>query len=97
MTETDLVLRSVLTTLALAALFLSASFFGAIWPERGWPTRVVCIGLAGVLVYAFVGQIKAFNLAIPFDGFSWVGIVAYAVLVTGLAWFMHDRRTHWGG
>lgn len=86
MSDTDLVLRGVLTAQAILALLLVAGFFGTIWPERGWPTRVVILGLAGVMVYVLTGQVKAFNLGIPFDAFSLVGLVAYAVLLTGLTW-----------
>lgn len=90
MPETDHILRGILALASLFALLLSGSFFGTIWPERGWPIRVVCVGLFGVLVYVLAGQIKAFNLGIPFDGFSAVGLIAYAVLLVGLAW--HYRR-----
>jgi hypothetical protein len=96
MTDHDHILRGLLTACALATLLMSGSFFGTIWPERGWPVRVVCGGLFGVLVYAFAGQIKAYNLGIPFDGFSWIGLIAYAVLAGGLAWFVYDRRTNRG-
>jgi hypothetical protein len=92
MLELDHVLRGTLAGLALVTLLLSASFFGSIWPERGWPIRVVCVGLAGVLVYGLVGQFKALNLGIPFDAFSWVGLIAYTVLVVGLGWFVRDRH-----
>lgn len=90
MLEPDHILRGILAFEALVALLLSGSFFGTIWPERGWPIRVVCVGLFGVLVYVFAGQIKAFNLGIPFDGFSLVGLIAYTVLLVGLIW--HYRR-----
>lgn len=97
MLEPDHILRGVLAFEALAALLLSGSFFGSIWPERGWPIRVICVGLFGVLVYVFVGQIKAFNLDIPFDGFSMVGLLAYSVLLSGFVWFTaREQRTRRG-
>ena len=91
MPDLDHLLRGILAAEAFAGLLLSSSFFGAIWPERTWPIRVVCIGLFGVLVYVFAGQIKAFNLGIPFDGFSALGLIAYSVLLVGLVWFVHER------
>lgn len=97
MSGLELVLRGCLAVEAFLALLLSGAFFGTIWPERGWPTRVVCAGLFGVLVYVFAGQIKAFNLSIPFDGFSAVGLLAYTVLLTGFVWFvLRERRTRRG-
>lgn len=94
MAETDHILRGILAAMTLAALLLSGSFFGTIWPERGWPIRVISCGLFGVLLYGFVIQIKAFNLGIPFDGYSFVGLVAYTILVAGLVWFIRDRNNH---
>jgi hypothetical protein len=91
MTE-DQLLRALLATLAFIALLLSGMFFGTIWPERGWPIKVVCIGLGLILLYLFAGQIKSFNLGIPFDGVSWLGLIGYTVLVFGLGWFIHDRH-----
>lgn len=96
MTDLDLTLRGILAVQAFAGLLLSASFFGSIWPERGWPTRVVIAGLFGVLVYVLAGQVKAYQLGVPVDGFTAVGIVAYTTLIGGQIWFIHERRNRRG-
>lgn len=96
MTDLDLALRGLLTVEAFVALFISASFFGTIWPERGRPTRVVIVGLGVILVYVFVGQFKAYRLHIPFDLFSMIGLVGYTVLLVGGSWFIHERRNRSG-
>lgn len=87
MIDPDHALRAVLFVEALVALMLSGVFFGHIYPERGWPIRIICAGLFVVLVYVFAGQVKAFNLGIPFDWFSAIGLVGYVILDVGLAWF----------
>lgn len=90
--ELEHALRGVLAAEAAVVVLLFGSFFGAIWHERGWPIRVISMGLHAVLVYVFVAQIKAFNLDIPFDGYSVVGLAAETLLLTGLVWFVRDRR-----
>lgn len=97
MPEPDQVLRLFLAAEAFTALLLSGAFFGSIWPERSWPIRVICVGLAGVLAYVAAGQVKAFNLGVPFDAVSFFGLTVYTVLLTGLGWFIHrQRRTRRG-
>lgn len=88
----DEYLRAVLATQALAALLLSGSYFGSIWPERGKPAKVVIVGLVGVLIYVFAGQVKAFNYGIPFDAVSFFGSAAYAVLLAGFVWYLRRER-----
>lgn len=88
----DHILRGILAAASFSALLLSGSFFGSIWPERGWPTRIVIVGLGVVLLYVSAGQIKAFNLGIPFDGYSAIGLVGYVVLLVGLGWFITAQR-----
>jgi hypothetical protein len=90
--DPDHLLRGILAAATFIAWLLSGSFFGSIWPERDWPVRLVCIGLFCVLGYVFAGQVKAFNLGIRFDGFSFGGLFAYTVLLVGLVWFVRNRR-----
>lgn len=96
MLELDHVLRGILAAEAALVVLLSGTFFGSIWPERGWPIRTICVGLFKVLVYVFVAQIKAFNLDIPFDGFSAVGLISETILLAGLVWFVRDHRDRRG-
>lgn len=89
----DHILRGVLTALAFATLVLGGAVVGSIWAQRGWPMRLVSIGCLLLLVYVLAGQVKAFLIGIPFDYFSWVGVVAYTVLLTGCVWSIaHERR-----
>lgn len=94
---TDTVLRAVLAGEVLAGVLLFGPFLGLLWHERGWPIRVVLIGLWMVLLYALFGQAKAFNLGIPFDAVSALGAAAFAVLDVGLAWAVHRERRHGQG
>lgn len=97
MPELDHILRATLTLEAMIALLFAGHWFGSIWHERTWPIRVILIGLGGVMTYALAGQVKAFNLDIPFDAFSWLGLIAYTVLLTGFTWQRHrERRTRRG-
>lgn len=92
--DTDHLLRGLLTFFAFASLLLAGGFFGSIAPERSWPIRVICLGLFGVMAYVTAGQFKAFNLEIPFDSVSWIGLISYSILLTGLAWFaVREQRT----
>jgi hypothetical protein len=93
---TDHVLRGMLTAEVFVAVLLFGPFLGLLWHDRGWPIRVVLIGLEGMLLYVLAGQVKAFNLSIPFDGFSVVGAVASAVLDVGLVWSVHRERRRYG-
>lgn len=98
MSETlDHTLRGILGFGAFVSVLLAARFFGAIWPERSAPIRMVCVGLFAVLVYVLAGQAKAFLYNIRFDWFSAVGLFAYMVLDAGLVWFhLRERRVRRG-
>lgn len=93
----DHILRGLLATEALIALLFAGQWVGAVWHERGWPARVILLGALGVLTYVLAGQAKAFNLDIPFDGFSYLGLAAYTVLLVGFAWHIaRERRNRRG-
>ncbi|GEP38900.1 hypothetical protein NPS01_25630 [Nocardioides psychrotolerans] len=97
MPELDHVLRAVLTFEAMLALLFAGHWVGSTWHERTWPIRVILIGIGLVMTYLLAGQFKAFNLGIPFDAFSWLGLIAYAVLLSGFTWQRHrERRTRRG-
>lgn len=84
MQEAEVSLRGVLFTLALVPVLASGPVLGHLWPRHSWPTRIVLIGLAVIQVYLLAGQVKALTLNIPFDGYSWVGLVGVATLDIGL-------------
>ena len=88
----DHIMRSILTGEAVACLVLFGHYIGSTWVERTWPMRVVMFGVALVMTYVVAGQAKAFMLGIPFDGFSWFGVMAYVVLLGGFIW--HIARQH---
>jgi hypothetical protein len=91
--DVDVLLRAVLAGESLVAMLLAGHLLGSLWHERGWPVRVILVGALGVLAYVLAGQVKAYNLGIPFDAFSWIGLTAYAVLLSGLVWhFVHEQR-----
>ena len=93
MTETDIVLRGVLAAIAFTAVIIGGAVVGNLWHARSWPLRCITLGCLGVLVYVLAGQVKAYLIGIPFDGFSWVGVAAYVVLLGGSAWHLSiDRR-----
>lgn len=93
MTLTDEILRGILTAMAFAALVLGGAVMGQLWHSRGWPLRTVTLGCLLVLTYVLAGQAKAYLIGIPFDYFSWLGMVAYVVLLTGIVWsILHERR-----
>lgn len=88
----DEALRGFLTAQALVALVLGGAILGTLWGERGWPVRTFILGGMGMLVYVLAGQAKAFLTGIPFDGFSWVGIAAYVILIVGAVWAITVER-----
>lgn len=93
----DTYLRGLLALDALVALLFAGAWFGTIWHDRTWPIRVVCIGFGGVLAYVLAGQAKAYNLGIPFDAYSWLGLIAYTVLLAGFTWHRsRERRSRRG-
>lgn len=96
MSDLELAVRAVLAFEAGLSLLMSGWFFGTIWPERTWPIRTIVAGLLGVLAYSLSGQIKAYNLQIPVDWVTALGVLAYAVLLVGLGWFMHHERNRRG-
>jgi hypothetical protein len=89
----DYVLRGILAGEALLALLLAGQWLGSVWHERGWPVRTILLGAMGVLTYVLAGQAKAYNLGIPFDGFSVLGLVAYALLLAGFGWHLTRERS----
>jgi hypothetical protein len=48
-------------------------------------------GLIAIL-YVFAGQFKALLLGIPFDAFSWVGVVGFTLGDIGTALVLWDRH-----
>jgi len=93
---TDVVLRAILTAEVFASVMLFGPFLGLLWHERGWPIRVVLLGLHGMLVYVLAGQAKAFYLHIPYDLVSAGGALASAVLDVGLFWAVYRERQRLG-
>ena len=74
-------MRLVLFLLVLVTVLAWAPFLWAYWHTfRPWWIRAVVIACAGPWVYVLRGQAKAYDLSIPFDGTSWIGVVAFAVL-----------------
>lgn len=92
MTEVEISLRGVLFTLALVAVLASGPFVIALWPQRTWPVRVVLVGLAVLLIYILASQVKALSLDIPFDLFSWIGLVGITILDTGLLLALREQH-----
>lgn len=96
MLEADHLLRAALATETLAAVLLAFHWIGDTWHHRAWPARTILLGVLGALIYVMAGQVKAFNLNIPFDWVSAIGLAAYTVLLAGVAWHTarerHDRR-----
>lgn len=93
MTDADILLRGILTALAFIAVILGGAVTGNLWHSRTWPIRTITIGGLGVLVYVLAGQVKAYLIGIPFDGFSWLGVIAYTVLLAGCVRHLtNDRR-----
>lgn len=84
-------MRQLLAALIAGGLIGYGMYVGTRVKIADWPMRLVWLGLGGVLIYALAGQAKAISLHIPFDGFSWVGVVALVVLDTGLGWVLWQR------
>ena len=77
-------------------LVLYGGFIGHMWRRLTWPLRVMGIGAGLLGIYVLGGQVKAYQLDIPFDGYSVVGVVAYTVLIAGLLAFRHVERRREG-
>lgn len=92
MIEADLLLRGVLAVEAFFALVLTGNALGHIWAGHHWSMRVTFIGGMGVEVYVLAGQHKAYVREIPFDIYSWIGLVGYSVLLVGLTWLITRER-----
>lgn len=90
----ELALRGLLSAEIFAVLILLGGWIGDLWPERGWAVRVVLIGAGSANTYVLAGQVKAFNLQVPFDAVSGFGLLAYTVLVVGLGWVFIERHRH---
>ena len=89
----DQVLRAVLASQVFVVLIVGAALLGRLWHARTWPLRTVAVGLMLVQVYVLAGQAKAVLIGIPFDAFSWVGVIAYSVVLIGCSFAMtHERR-----
>ncbi len=89
--DADSLLRGLLAAEAFVAVLLAGQWLGSAWHDRGWPTRIILSGGIGILVYVLLGQVKAFNLDIPFDWFSVIGLGAYTVFLVGLIWHTRER------
>lgn len=91
----DQVLRGLLFAAALAAVLMYGLWAGPGWRERSWPMRLVIIGGGVLLIYVLAGQVKAFNLSIPFDAFSAVGLTGALIFDTGLTLQLkHQHSRH---
>ena len=89
--------RAVLGIQALVALVMYGGMLGHFWRRLHNPLRLLAVGALGVGVYVLAGQAKAYNLDIPFDGYSWVGVAAYTVVIVALLAVRHvERRRTWG-
>ena len=88
--------RAVLALEALLALVMYGGMLGHYWRRLHNPLRLLAVGALGVGVYILAGQAKAYNLGIPFDGYSVIGVVAYTVLLVALLAVRHvERRRSW--
>lgn len=90
----DHILRGVLAIALLAAVLMSGPVGRRVVPHRGWPLRVLLVGMFILLIYLLVGQVKAFNLHIRFDWVSAIGLIGALTVDTGLAWFLRQQRRH---
>ena len=91
---TDQMLRAFLTGEVAIAITLTGALVGTLWPkhQREWHWRAIGLSALAVLVYVFTGQIKAFLIDIPFDGFSWVGLIALLLANGALIWSLHHEE-----
>lgn len=88
--------RAVLALEALLALVMYGGMLGHFWHRLHGPLRLLAVGALGVGVYVLAGQAKAYNLGIPFDGYSVIGVVAYTVVIVALLAVRHvERRRTW--
>lgn len=76
--------RALLAGQALFSLLMFGGMLGHFWRKLHWPLRLLGVGAMGVGVYVLAGQAKAYNLGIPFDGYSQLGVGAYALVIVGL-------------
>lgn len=86
--------RGFLALEVFVVLLLFGGWIGDLWHDRGWAVRTVLVGAAAANVYVLAGQVKAFNLGVPFDWVSGFGLLAYTALATGLIWVFVERHRH---
>lgn len=91
-------LRGALFIDALVCVILCGDLAGVAWRRIPWPRliwqlRILMVGGLVTLVYVLAGQAKAFDLEIPFDGYSWVGLIGTTVINIGAVWTRHRLAT----
>ena len=85
--------RSILMAQFIGCAALASFLAGTAWLKHGTGITVTTIGSAGIFIYLVAGQAKALNLGIPFDVFSWIGVVASGLFLIGAAWTLRtDHR-----
>lgn len=86
------VMRVIFAADLTIGVLLFGSYVGAHWRDYTHGQRVTVAGSFAVTTYLLAAQFKGAHLHIPFDGYSWAGLVAQTVMNVGLAWSLLERR-----
>ncbi len=74
-------MRLMLFVLVMITVILWPIFVWAYWEWlRPWLIRVVLASVWPAWIYVLIGQTKAYDLHIPFDGTSWLGLYSFLLL-----------------
>lgn len=84
-------IRGFMLIEGITAGLLYAHVIGTTFFARGWPYRITALGFGGLISYASSIQVKAYKRGAPFDGYSWLGLVALTLLVVGLSLYVLTR------
>lgn len=83
MSQTDELLRAFLAAQVFACIIFGAALLGEVWVTHARRLRVLVIGVGVVLLYVLAGQAKAYLYHVPFDGYSWVGVAGFGIVIIG--------------
>jgi hypothetical protein len=84
-------LRGLLFVEGIAATLIYGWIVGTKFVDHGWSYRVTAVGFFGILGYVSAVQVKAYKRHSPFDGFSWLGLIALTVVLVGFTLYVSTR------